>query len=145
MAKLTPRELEVLLASAARNVQEKYGAGLTSEDFLDEQAKRIYKATPRRQRKALEEAARAYIDAPRVDFTRWARAAVRTANRAAALLSDDLLGTIEVLRRTERDLAALKGSGLVRESEVVRDLVKFWPSAAAMHLRHHTGIIAATG
>ena len=145
VAKLTPRELEVLLASAARNVQEKYGAGLTSEEFLDEQAKRIYKATPRRQRKALEEAARAYIAAPRVDFTRWARAALRTANRAAALLSDDLLGTIEVLRRTERDLAALKGVGLVRESEVVRDLITFWPSAAAMHLRHHTGIIPAAG
>ena len=139
--KLTPRELEVLLASAARNVQESFGTGLTSEDILDEQAKRIYKALPRRSRKAMEEAARAYVDAGRVDFSRWVRGAERTATRAASLVSDDLHGAIEVLRRTERDLSVSEGEELVRTSDVVRDLVVFWASKPGMHLRRHMGLI----
>lgn len=139
--KLTPRELEVLLASAARNVQERYGTGLTNEDILDEQAKRIYKALPRRSRKAMEEAARIYVDAGRVDFARWVRGAERTATRAASLVSDDLNGSVEVLRRTERDLSVSEGEELVRSSDVVRDLVVFWASKAGMHLRRHMGII----
>lgn len=131
----------MLLASAARNVQESFGTGLTSEDILDEQAKRIYKALPRRSRKAMEEAARAYVDAGRVDFSRWVRGAERTATRAASLVSDDLHGAIEVLRRTERDLSVSEGEELVRTSDVVRDLVVFWASKPGMHLRRHMGLI----
>lgn len=139
--KLTPRELEVLLASAARNVRAGYGAGLTSEEFLDDQAKRLYKALSRRQRKAMEEAGRAYVEAGRVDFARWVHSARRTSHRVAALLSDDLMATIEVLRRTERDLAGLDGPALVRSSDTVSDLLTFWASKAAMHVRKHTGLL----
>lgn len=139
--KLTPRELEVLLASAARNVRQGYGAGLTSEEFLDEQAKRLYKALGRRYRKPMEEAGRAYVDAGRVDFARWVHGARRTAHRVAGLLSDDLVAAVDVLRRTERDLGAMEGPALVRSSEVVADLVAFWASKAAMHIRRHAGML----
>ena len=39
--KLTPRELDVLLASAARTVKPDFGSGLTSEEFLNEQTRRL--------------------------------------------------------------------------------------------------------
>ncbi|MEM9071871.1 MAG: tetratricopeptide repeat protein [Myxococcota bacterium] len=139
--KLTPRELEVLLASAARNVRPRHGTGLTSEEVLDAQGKRVHKALSRRQRKAMEESASLYVEAGRVDFPRWARAAQRTANRIAALLADDLAACVDVLRRTERDLSAMNGATLVTESTVVSDLVTFWASKAAMHVRKHAGLL----
>lgn len=139
--KLTPRELEVLLSSAARHVDPKHGVGLTSEEVLDAQAKRLHKALSRKQRRALEEAAARYLEAGRVDFDRWARAARRTATRVAALLADDLAAAVDVLRRTERELSALSGASLITESELVADLVRFWTSEAAMHLRRHAGLI----
>ncbi|MAT29017.1 MAG: hypothetical protein CMN29_29340 [Sandaracinus sp.] len=139
--KLTPRELEVLLASAARNVREGYGRGLTSEEFLNDQAKRLYKALGRRHRKGMEEAARAYVEVGRVDFPRWTFGARRTAYRVAALLADDLWGVTEVLRRTEANMQNLEGAALLREAEPVADLVAFWASRAAMHVRQHAGLL----
>lgn len=139
--KLTPRELEVLLSSAARSVDPRHGTGLTSEEVLDAQAKQLHKALSRKQRKALEETAARYVEAGRVDLDRWARAARRTATRVAALLSDDLAACVEVLRRTERELSALSGATLVHESEAIADLLAFWTSEAAMHLRQHSGLI----
>ena len=44
--KLTPRELDVLLASAARIVKPDFGSGLTSEEFLNEQTRRLQRAIP---------------------------------------------------------------------------------------------------
>ncbi len=139
--KLTPRELEVLLASAARLVSPGYGGGLTSEDFLEEQARRIHKSLPRRARKALEEAAGRYVEAPRLDFPRFCRTVRLTANRVGALLSDDLPGSIDVMRRTERDLAGLDGPALARASDQVADLLRFWMSNTAMQLRRHAGLL----
>ncbi len=141
VGKLTPRELEVLLASAARNVRERYGTGLTSEEILNAQAKRIYKALSRRNRKAMEEAANAYVDVGRVDFPRWERAARRTAIRVAGLLADDLKDCVDVLRRTERDTQSMTGSALIEHNEVIADLVAFWASKAAMHIRKHAGLL----
>ncbi len=89
----------------------------------------------------MEEAGRAYVEAGRVDFARWVHSARRTSHRVAALLSDDLMATIEVLRRTERDLAGLDGPALVRSSDTVSDLLTFWASKAAMHVRKHTGLL----
>jgi len=139
--KLTPRELEVLLASAARQVRDRYGAGLTSEDYLEEQSKRLHKALGRKGRKTAEEIAQQYVESARVDFERFVRAAKRTAIRAAALLTDDLEASIDVMRRTERDLQGLDFAGLLRSSDHVADLVAFWSSKAANHLRRHTGMV----
>lgn len=140
--KLTPRELEVLLASAARNVDGGYGRGLTSEEFLDEQRKRLHKATPWLHRKNVDEAARHYVAAGQVNFGRFARAAQRTAVRIAALLSDDLGQSVQALQRTERDIAGLSGSALLEGSPIARDLLSFWASEPAMHLRRHAGLCA---
>ncbi|MEZ4248376.1 MAG: tetratricopeptide repeat protein [Polyangiales bacterium] len=139
--KLTPRELEVLLASAARHVRPGFGGGLTSEELLEEQSKRLYKYLARRQRRPMEDAAQAYVDAGRVDFPRWVRGAHRTALRVAALLADDLTGSLEAVRRFDRDASAGTGAAWIAGSELARDLVVFWASKPAMHVRRHVGLL----
>jgi len=139
--KLTPRELEVLLASAARNVDGSYGVGLTSEEFLDEQRKRLHKATPWLHRKNVDEAARQYVSGGQVNFARFCHGAQRTAVRIAALLSDDLDAAVQGLQRTERDIKGLGGPALLEGSPIVRDLLAFWASEPAMHLRRHAGLV----
>ncbi len=142
MERLTPRELEVLLASAARTVEPSFGVGLTSEDFLNEQSKRMIKAIPWRQRKGLENAASAYARAPRIDVLAWRDALDRVVIRASAVLSDDLWAAVRVLRETERELSALSGAELVTRSGKARDLVVFWTSEDAMAMRRHLGLLA---
>jgi tetratricopeptide (TPR) repeat protein len=143
--KLTPRELEVLLASAARYVRPGFGGGLTSEELLEDQSKRLYKNLARRQRRPMEEAAQAYVDAGRVDFPRWVRGAHRTAIRVAALLADDLTASLEILRRIDRESPGATGAAWLAASDVARDLVVFWASKPAMHLRRHTGLLGGAG
>ncbi|MDQ3034772.1 MAG: hypothetical protein M3Y87_20340, partial [Myxococcota bacterium] len=139
--KLMPRELEVLVASAARAFSPGFGAGLTSEDILDDQMKRIQKALSRRARRALEEATPRYVQGPPVDFAIWSRGIAVGAARAAVLVSDDLLATVEVLRRTERDLAHIDPGELVRSSPLVAELVRWWASEPAIDLRRRAGLL----
>ncbi|MGB5286198.1 MAG: tetratricopeptide repeat protein, partial [Polyangiales bacterium] len=96
--KLTPRELDVLLASAARIVKPDFGSGLTSEEFLNEQTRRLQRAIPRRDRKLVRDAALAYSQSKRVKFDRWVHAAQRTGLRAAMLLCDDLDPLVQDVR-----------------------------------------------
>ncbi len=141
VGKLTPRELDVLLASAARQVRPGYGKGLTSEDVLEEQSKRLHRALSRRARKGMEEAAEEYVSAGRIDFPRWTHGLHRTSHRVAALLCDDLPAACAVLRRTERELQGLEGAALVEGSPVVKDLLAFWVSKPAMQVRQHAGLL----
>lgn len=141
--KLTPRELEVLLASASRAVAPGYGAGLTSEDFLDEQARRITKALGRKGRRTMEEAATRYVESDPVDFARWVEKVRRANHRLAALLTDDLAAAVDVVRKAERELAGLDGMSLARKSEVVADLLAFWISEPALQLRARAGLLSA--
>ncbi len=139
--KLTPREVEVLLASACRGVAPGFGAGLTSEDFLADQAKRINKALPRRSRKAVEAIAARYVEAPRLDFPRWSDAVGRVCLAVAALLADDLESCVEVMKTSERELADLSGPSLIRSSSTIRDLLRFWVSDAGVSLRAQIGML----
>jgi hypothetical protein len=141
--KLTPREVEVLLASACRNVAPGYGSGLTSEDFLADQAKRIGKALPRRSRKSVEAIAARYVEAPRLDFPRWSAAVGRVCQAVAALLADDLVACVEVMERSERELTGLEGPALIRSSSTLRDLLRFWVSDAGVKLRKQIGMLSA--
>ncbi|WP_236606281.1 tetratricopeptide repeat protein [Sandaracinus amylolyticus] len=140
--KLTPREIEVLVASAVRAFAPGFGSGLTSEDILDDQMRRIQKALSRRARRSLEEATPRYVNAPPVEFAAWARQIQLGSARAALLVSDDLLGAIEVLRRTERDLAHVEPRDIVRASPLVGELVRWWASDAAIDLRRRAGMLA---
>jgi hypothetical protein len=139
--KLTPRELEILVASAARAFAPGFGTGLTSEDILDDQMRRILRALSRRARKALEEATPRYVAGPPVDFAAWVRTIHIGSARAALLVSDDLLSSIEALRRTERDLAHEDVLELVRNSPIVAELLRFWASEPAIDLRRRAGML----
>jgi tetratricopeptide (TPR) repeat protein len=136
--KLTPRELDVLLACAARTVKPDFGSGLTSEEFLDEQTHRLQRAIPRRDRKLVRDAALAYSQARRVQFDRWVNATRRTATRVALLLCDDLRPLVEDVR--SRIAPEREPEGATFESHPTYvDALKFWASPAAMHLREHMG------
>ncbi|MFW6050499.1 MAG: tetratricopeptide repeat protein [Myxococcota bacterium] len=140
--KLTPRELEVLLASAARSVEPGFGRGLTSEEFLDNQARRIHRALPRRTRKSVQQAATRYVETPKVDFGAWYAAIRRTSHRIAALMADDLPGVMDALRSTERELSNLEGAEMLRASPVALDLLRFWGTDQAMALRAQLGLLS---
>ncbi len=136
--KLTPRELEIVLAAGARHTVPGFGAGLTSEDILEDIKKRLVRALPRRARKELDELARAYVEAGEQDFAVVTEAIEASACRVALLVSDDLLAAVEVLKRTERDLAELSGAELLTHPTVSR-LARFWVSPEADALRRRMG------
>jgi tetratricopeptide (TPR) repeat protein len=139
--KLTPRELDVLLASAARTVKPDFGSGLTSEEFLNEQTRRLQRAIPRRDRKLVRDAALAYSQAKRVKFDRWVNAAHRTALRAALLVCDDLEPLVQDVR--SRIAPEREAEGETFDTHPVYiDALKFWASPAAMHLREHMGMVS---
>ncbi len=138
--KLTPRELDVLLASAARLVKPDFGAGLTSEEFLNEQTRRLQRAIPWRDRKLVRDAALAYSEAKRVKFDRWVHAAQRTATRIALLLCDDLSPLHDEVRsQIPPELQA--DPHAVERHPAYLEALAFWASPAAMHLREHMGML----
>jgi tetratricopeptide (TPR) repeat protein len=137
--KLTPRELDVLLASAARIVKPDFGTGLTSEEFLNEQTRRLQRAIPRRDRKLVRDAALAYSRARRVKFDRWVQAAERTATRAALLLCDDLAPLVDDVKSRIAPERVAEGETFDTHPTYL-DALRFWMSPAAMHLREHMGM-----
>ena len=138
--KLTPRELDVLLASGTRIVKPDFGAGLTSEEFLNDQMRRLQRAIPRRDRKLVRDAALAYSQAKRVKFDRWVHAAQRTAIRAALLLCDDLDPLVDDIRSRIAPEREAEGETFIGHPTYV-DSLKFWASPAAMFLREHMGMV----
>jgi len=139
--KLTPRELDVLLASAARTVRPDFGSGLTSEEFLNEQTRGLQRAIPRRDRRAVRDAAVAYAQAKRVKFDRWVHAAQRTATRAALLLCDDLDPLARELQSQLAPERVAAGETFESHPDFI-DALGFWASPAAMHLREHMGMLS---
>ena len=123
LEKLTPRELEVLLASAARTVKPSFGAGLTSEDFLDEQNRRIGRALPRRPRKLLEEASAEYVQGPRVDIAHLTAWIVQNASHIAAIICGDLSAALTRFSHrvvsVEVNLFVLEGTPEAFDKDVV--------------------------
>ena len=141
--KLMPRELEVLLAAAGRRIRPDFGRGLTSEEYLDDLNKRIIKCLPRRLRKELDEVAAAYVEAQKINFSRWAYSISRNAVRCASTVADSVLVAVRAIQSDERELLELRGDLLLRSSPLVLDLMRFWGSDKAMKLRRHIGILPA--
>ncbi|MBX3268882.1 MAG: tetratricopeptide repeat protein [Sandaracinaceae bacterium] len=137
--RLTPRELEIVLAATCRRLSPGFGAGLTSEDVLDDIGKRLYRALPRKNRgRPLDDASRAYVAAKPIDFAHFVEAVQTSASRIALVLCDDLSAALDVLKRTERDLGELSGAKLLRHPTASR-LARFWVSPEAEILRTRCG------
>jgi hypothetical protein len=139
--RLAPDALAVLLAAAARSADASFGSGLADEDFLNGHARRVSRSLPWLGRGAVEEAARAYAAAPRLDVAEWAFRVRLTAARAALIVGDDLPGSITLLRQSEGDLAGLTGAALAQGMRSVQDLLRFWVSDAALALRRRLGTL----
>lgn len=139
--KLSPREVELLLVAAARLADPTFGIGITDEEFLQGHARRVQKALSRRGRRATEESAALFLGSAPVDYTDWCEKIRRTAARAAVTVADDLPACVTLLRRTEGDLAGLKGAALAQGMELVSDLMRFWVSDAAFALRRRLSIL----
>ena len=139
--KLPADAIAVLLAAAARTADASFGAGLADEEFLSNHAKRVSRSLPWLGRGAVEEAARAYVAAPRIDPNEWYWRARLTAARAALIVADDLPGSIGLVRQSEGDLAGLTGPALAQGMRGVQDLMRFWASDAAFALRRKLGTL----
>jgi hypothetical protein len=138
--KLPPDAIEVLLAAAARHVDPSFGTGLTDEGTLNAYAKKVYKSVSWLGRGRVEEAVNLYLGAAPMDIREWTRKVKLTAARAALVVSDDLPRVVEMLRRTEGDLAGLTGDALEEGSLLIGDLMRFWVSESALTLRSRIGL-----
>jgi hypothetical protein len=139
--KLTPRELEVFLAAAMRPFAPGFGAGLTSEDVLEEQQKKIAKSLSRRPRNTLAETAPRYVAAPPADFAVLVRGIQYGVARAALVVCDDLVSAVELLHRSEREHAE-PIPALLKTAPLVQDLVRFWTSDVAQAVRRRLASVA---
>lgn len=141
LGRLAPSEIALLSIAACRVLDPSFGAGVSDEDFLQQQAKRVQKAISRRSRRALEEVAPAFMSAPRPDWEQWAFEHRKAAARAAVLLADELPSSIALVRRMEGDLAGLRGAALAQGIALTHDLLRFWVSDAAFALRRRIGLL----
>jgi len=120
---IEPEALSLLLGGAIR----RHAAGFTDpgndDDALDEAARAVGKALPWLGRGPLDEAT-ARFDGTAIDVGEWITDARRCAERAALLVSDDLLSALEQLR-TGADWAAL-------DDPRALDLLQFWTGATAV-------------
>jgi hypothetical protein len=137
----SPEELDSLLAAATLAVRPDYRANVATNDDLAARGQKIKKAIPRKWRKAMEAAAATYADSEPIDIATWRTNIERSAGRIAALVADDLPGSVEVLRFL-RQLERV-GPSLVTSSSEVRDLVVFWVSDAAIDARRSAGMFPA--
>lgn len=139
--KLGPNELAQLLAAAGRTADGSFGAGVADEETLSNLARRVSRSLPWLGRGAVEEAARAYVASARIDPVEWRFRARLTSLRAALIVSDDLPGSIGLLRQSEGDLAGLTGPALAQGMRAVHDLMRFWVSDPALALRRKLGTL----
>src|SRR5690606_20008197 len=133
-------ELALTVVAAIRSVVPGYGSKLAPPEILDDRARLIMRGMPRRKKKMLETTAQtcatALVPEPNV-LVHWLH---QTAGRLAALVADDLVEVVEVVRRTDK-LGPDRGAELVARSPVVADLLRVWMSEAAMVVRRRVGLI----
>jgi tetratricopeptide (TPR) repeat protein len=129
LVKLTPRELEVLFAAYARTVSPSFGRGLTSEELLDDQSRRLHRALSRRARKSAEGAVQRYVAEEDVDLVRWVDHRLLEATRVAALACDDLQAALTCLSRLRGEP---RDAALDTNDAVTHDLLRFWVSDPAL-------------
>ena len=129
-----------MLAAATRAVVPGFGERVAPVDVLDDRQRLIMRGLPRKKRRALEAAAPEYARARQVDTMALIGWMEQTARRMAMMAADDLISTLEALRRTE-ELGTARGVGFVRSSPIIGDLMKVWVSGSAMNFRRKIRLI----
>jgi tetratricopeptide (TPR) repeat protein len=138
--RLNEEELRLLLGGAARGEDSSFGAGTPDEDQLASMQRRVGKALPWLGRGTIEEAARAYANAPPLDLGEWLLAARMTSARAAAIVCDDIVSAAEFLRRTEGDLSGADTEAAHRARRLLGDMLGFWVSDSAFAMKRRLGM-----
>jgi len=145
VTRLGDQEVARAVGAVVRSVDRSASAGWLSRsdagDDLSQLGKQLRGALSRRNRRTADEAAAAFMAEQGIDVRLWARSAATTSNRVAALLAGDLVAAVEMLRRLTPAISNLTGAALVRGSEAVADLFRFWTTAEALQARHRAGII----
>jgi hypothetical protein len=95
---LPPRSVELLLAAVVELFEKGFGSYLSQRREVEDLAKALNRALPRRLRKTLEEPARAYAGAQPVAAAAWYVASQRSAERAGLLLAGDVEAALSVLK-----------------------------------------------
>ena len=138
--RLPPHEIELLLVATAESLGYSARTGLDSTAVSD-QARRISRLLSRRTRRSIEEVAPQFAGAPPPDFAEWVAQVRTAAARAALLVSDELPGSIALVRRLEGDLAGTQGEVRERGIRLAEDLLRFWASDTAFQLRRRMGLL----
>jgi hypothetical protein len=138
--KLGPKQTAQALAAAARVVSPTFGADV-DDGSLDELSKRVVKATSRRGRKTLQEAAVVYAEVAGFDFTGWVTSIRSAATNIAVLLAGDLPECVSRIRASDPAASTLRGAELVRGVPAIADVVRFWGSAQAFDVRGRAGLV----
>ena len=116
------------------------GADRAPPEALDDRARLLLRGVPRRKRKMLEGTAQVCASMPPVEpgtLVHWLH---QTAGRLAAVVADDLIGVVGVIRRTD-ELGSVIGAELLARSPVVNDLLRMWMSEPAMVVRRRVGLV----
>ena len=137
-------EIALLLAAAAHAADPNRGTDVASAAVLSERYKLVTKGLSRRSRRAFEEGAATYASAEPLDVRQWVEAVRQTCRRAAAVLSDDIAGAVE-LTRTQQGLGDVRDMALVRSSAAIRDLLATWVAPVTMRFREANGMLPAAG
>ena len=127
-------ELAILLASAVRRKHPDFGAGLATDQEFEEAAQAVAKAVPWRGRKRVDDAINRVAQS-QVDLHAWAAQVQKTAARAALLLSDDPLGSLQFIHETTGLSAFQDPLGI--------DLLRFWVSEPAVNYRRLVAPVSA--
>ncbi|MCX4244327.1 tetratricopeptide repeat protein [Paraliomyxa miuraensis] len=141
---LPPQDLALTVIASIRSVVPGYGGKVAPAELLDDRARLVARGVPRRKKPMLTATAQTcatmLVPDPNV-LVHWLH---QTAGRLAALVADDLVGVVEVVRRTEK-LGSERGADLLARSPVVADLMRVWMSEAAMVVRRRVGLLAGAG
>jgi predicted Zn-dependent protease len=141
---LAPRELALTVVAAIRSIMPGYGSALAPAEALDDRARALLRGLSRRKKPMLDATAQtcATMALPEANvLVHWLH---QTAGRLAALVADDLLEVIEVVKRTEK-LGNERGADLLGRSPVVADLMRVWMSEPAMVVRRRVGLVPGAG
>jgi tetratricopeptide (TPR) repeat protein len=128
------REIEMLLAASARTIVPNYAEGVAAREILDDRQKLILKGLPRRRRDQYKSACTVLARSPTQDLGSFVQWAHQTARRVALIVADDLIGSLDALRRTDEI-----GDG--PSSPIIADLLKVWVSKPAIDVRRRVGLV----
>lgn len=116
--------MERILVAGVRQFDPRFRLDpILDEQELESETRRVKNAIGFFSRSRIQEAAAAFAASPPADYPSWAREIRRLAARAALLVSDDLVATLEAL-----------GEPLGPDN-YASDLARFWVSDPAMRFR----------